>query len=205
MGRLIDLTGTVHGKWTVICRADNSKHQQTRWHCVCECGNQRTVQSSDLRSGKSICCGCSRKHHLSHTPEWLSWRAMMQRCNYKDHKYFSLYGGRGITICERWATSFLAFLDDMGPRPTSKHTLDRINSNGNYCPANCRWVTRKQQCRNRRNNKTIAFNGMVLCISEWSEMTGLHKDTINKRLRAGWSVEDVLTKPLRARHVQPIG
>jgi hypothetical protein len=128
--------------------------------CKCECGNIKNITLSNLKT--SISCGCKKnkflKHNMVNTPEYRSWRAMKSRCLNSNHVAYKNYGGRGITIYNEWINSFESFIKDMGKRPTIKHTLDRINNNGNYEPSNCRWSTPKQQAKNRR--KKEVSNGM---------------------------------------------
>ena len=118
---------------------------------------------------------------------------MIDRCSRPSHKFFKHYGGRGISVCERWS-KYENFLDDMGRRPTPKHSIDRIDNNGNYEPSNCRWATSKTQLRNRRANRIIDFNGESFCIAEWAERTGTSSAVISQRIdNLGWSIEDALT------------
>ena len=125
---------------------------------------------------------------------------MLTRCRNPRAESFAAYGGRGIRVCERWAESFDAFLEDMGRRPSRKHTIDRIEKNGHYEPGNCRWATQREQQRNRRNNVYLELNGNRRLLCEWAETTGLTINIIWLRLRRGWSVERALTEPPR-----PIG
>lgn len=133
---------------------------------------------------------------------YTTWKSMNQRCNYPKHKSYEDYGGRGIRVCERWL-DFMAFLEDMGERPSGM-TLDRFpDANGNYEPGNCRWATVSEQCRNRRSNRWITFNGEAMTLAAWSERTGIRPDTLAFRLRAGWSIEDAMTTavdPLNGLH-----
>jgi len=133
------------------------------WNCVCDCGTSRPVSGIALRNGTSKSCGCFHrdivtKHKCStvKTPEYQSWSSMISRCYRVKATAYSSYGGRGISVCDRWRFSFTNFLTDMGPRPSKMHTLDRIDNNGNYEPSNCRWATKLQQVVNRRpcKNKT---------------------------------------------------
>ena len=125
--------------------------------------------------------------------EYTSWASMKRRCGDPENQDYHLYGGRGITVCDRWMKSFYDFMADMGPRPSRKHMLDRKNNDGNYEPGNCRWATPLQSGRNTRKNKRITFSGKTLCLSEWSEETGFSQDVIQARLSRGWSIEETLT------------
>lgn len=136
-------------------------------------------------------------HHMSHAPENMAWREMRKRCNSPQHARYADYGGRGIAVCERWNASFEAFYEDMGPRPSSAHSLERINNDGNYEPENCRWATPREQAWNRRNNRLLTFQGKTLCAAEWSAITGINYNTIYQRLLRGWTDERVLTAPVR--------
>jgi len=118
---------------------------------------------------------------------------MKQRCNDKNHKHWERYGGRGITVCERWAKSFKAFFEDMGPRPF-KMSLDRIDNNGNYEPSNCRWASNSEQARNKKNKQTITVDGKVYHVMELSEMYGINQRTISVRYSRGYSIEQILSK-----------
>ena len=129
------------------------------------------------------------------SPEHRAWTAMLGRCqNTLDQRYKN-YGGRGITVCERWE-SFRNFLMDMGLRPDPTHSLDRINNDGNYEPGNCRWTDQKTQCRNMRRNIRITFNGITLCATDWAARLGFPSHVIIHRINSGWSEEKSLTTPL---------
>jgi hypothetical protein len=109
---------------------------------------------------------------------------MMARCENANHHSYHRYGGRGITICETWH-DFAGFLSDMGERPDADHSLDRIDNDRGYGPGNCRWATRVEQQRNRRNNRIITIDGLSLCVAEWAERTGINHESIRGRLRRG--------------------
>ena len=128
------------------------------------------------------------------TPEYHSWEHMRERCLNPTHPRYADYGGRGITVCERWRNNYATFASDMGPRP-SGFTLDRIDTNGPYEPGNCRWSSPIKQNRNSRRNRRITFNGETLALVEWSERVGLSQKTLLSRLRRGWSVQDAFTLP----------
>lgn len=126
---------------------------------------------------------------------WQVWRDMLRRCYVEKFKYYHRYGGRGIKVCQRWIDSVDDFIKDMGPMPTAKHTLDRKDNNGNYCPENCLWATRKEQARNRRDTRMIAFNGKTQCVSDWAREYNINRKTLYTRLaRPGWSIERAITE-----------
>jgi hypothetical protein len=141
----------------------------------------------------------SRKPHVKHgatkagkaTSEYIAWRQMRLRCEDPKNISFSSHGARGISVCSRWA-AFSAFLDDMGPKPSPKHSLDRVDNDGNYTPSNCRWADRKTQGRNRSDNHLITLGGVALILTDWAEKRGLNRSTVNARLRRGWSPERAL-------------
>lgn len=138
----------------------------------------------------------NRKHGLSRSPEHCAWIRMKGRCyNPKNHGY-KWYGGRGIKVCDRWINSFEAFLADMGPRPSKKHSLDRFpDVNGNYEPKNCRWATSREQQMNKRNNRRIECDGETKTISEWAEISGIPQSVIGRRLQNGFTVRYAIFAP----------
>lgn len=187
-----------HGRRTVLVR--------------CFCGNEREAQWNN--AVRSHSCGCLTKEILRQartihghsrvgrygSPSWKSWKSILERCEQSYHKSYADYGGRGISVCERWH-DFSLFLADMGERPPGKQ-IDRINNEGNYEPGNCHWTTSKENARNRRNTLFLEHDGQRLPAIVWAERIGFPYTTIVKRLRDGWPVDKTLTqspKPDRRR------
>lgn len=119
------------------------------------------------------------------------WKAMVARCTQPHHPSYANYGGRGIQVCDRWL-DYSAFREDVGERPSSKHSLDRIDNDGDYEPSNCRWATSSEQNRNTRANRLIEHQGETLTVAEWSERLGIKRGTIFNRLNEGRPVAEVL-------------
>ena len=192
-----DLTGRRFGRWTVLGKTDT----RTMWECRCDCGTLRAVNAKNMQSGGSKSCGClhrqiaaesSRTHGAYGTPLHTRWLSMLSRVtNPNQQRTWANYGGRGITVCDRWR-KFENFAEDMGPTFVPGLELDRIDNDGGYEPGNCRWATLKEQARNRRNNRRVEVDGLTLTAQEWGERLGINPDNIRRRLRDGWSVERAL-------------
>lgn len=134
-------------------------------------------------------------HGMSRTAAYKRWQEMRNRCNNPNADAYHKYGGRGIKVCDRWQgrDGFIRFVEDMGAAPTSDHSIDRIDNNGDYEPGNCRWATSLEQAMNRRTNKCLTMNGVTLTQHEWAKKVGITAATICKRLKRGWTVDDALT------------
>jgi hypothetical protein len=139
----------------------------------------------------------NKKHGMKHTKTYSIWRSMRRRCNDPGNCGYPRYGARGIKVCERWDSSFVAFLADMG-EAREDQSIDRIDNSRGYEPSNCRWATMKEQQRNRTNNLIIEHGGLSLCLIEWAERTGIGAEVISNRLASRWPVERALTQPIRA-------
>lgn len=211
MGALIDMIGMRFGYLTVagLGPTVHSPNGNARrmWGCFCDCGRVTFADRESLRRGNTKSCGCKKNemiaaaknsHRLSKSSTFNIWAGMIARCKPDAHPR---YGSRGIKVCKRWQT-FENFLSDMGERPSNKHTIDRIDNDGNYEPGNCRWIEHKLNCRNKSNNLILTHQGESRTLAEWSERTGLARNTIRGRIRLGWPVEQMLTTPARQLGVQ---
>ena len=193
----MEYIGTKFNRLTIINFVGRNRQRKAIVECLCDCGNKVNKLLTNVKSGHGKSCGCiqSEKKRYLGKPEYLAWRAMKARCANPNVKFFKHYGGRGITVCKRWLL-FDNFIADMGPRPTDKHSIDRINNNGNYTPKNCRWATRNQQQSNRRNSKHFTYEGITMTEIQWCRKLNLKGNhAITRRLRAGWSKEKAFTVP----------
>ena len=197
-----------YGRWSVLSGHERQDAAGRRMLlCACSCGSEpRYVDHYFLKSGRSKSCGCyraevSRRRQTTHgkgkTPEYRNWSEMIQRCTNDKRNVYHIYGAAGVSVCDRWRDSFEAFFEDMGPRPTISHSLDRWpNPNGNYEPGNVRWATPKQQARNRSTTLQITRRGQTKCLSEWCEVMGVSYGMARSRIRRlGWTPEQALTTP----------
>ena len=188
MAKLIVLTGKKFGKLLVLRRAEN-KGKKTCWLCLCDCGNETVVGGSNLHSGNTSSCGCSYNHEfhgLRYTKLYGVWATMKNRCSNPSVKEFKSYGARGIKVCPKWASSFIAFHDwAMSNGYKDGLTIDRIDVDGNYEPSNCQWVDKKTQQSNRRNNLLIEIDGETHIVTEWGRISGVSRQTIVRRYKKG--------------------
>ena len=160
MSRIVDLTSKRFGRLVVIEKTDRKSSGSIVWKCKCDCGNEAFVSSGHLRIGHTQSCGCLQKervttHGKKNTSEYRSWYGMKSRCYNPNNKRYKNYGGRGIEVCDRWKDSFENFYNDMGSKPSSKHSIDRIDNDRNYEPGNCKWSTATEQNRNQRNKRDV--------------------------------------------------
>ena len=206
MGKFRDLTGMKFGKLTVVSREKNVK-RCVMWKCLCECGNVVTVRADSLSGGNTKSCGCLKskvykatdhshfKHKGTGTRLYRIWRSMKCRCYLPSHKYYDIYGGRGITICEEWKNDYATFRNWAEKNGYAEDmSIDRIDNDKGYCPENCRFIYYKDQPKNRRTNHIIEVNGEKMTIAECSRKYGVPESTIAFRANRG---ADVLKRERR--------
>lgn len=220
--KLIDLTGQVFGRLTVIhdtrlpCKG--RKNGRRAWVCQCECGTILTRIHGEITSGNIRSCGCLEREMLilrnkkgrpidapnfTEMPEYGIWADIIKRCTNPKSISFVNYGQRGIIVCDRWRNSFEHFLEDMGTRPSYQHQIERIDNHGNYEPSNCKWATRSEQSRNKRNNHWLTVGDETLCITDWANRLGTSAGVIRGRILLGWSPHKIVTEPVRSRNADP--
>lgn len=228
--KLIDMTGQRFGRLVVIKKGETRKGGGSNWVCACDCGGSIVAIGSNIRQGHTRSCGCLAHEHavsLGSNPEYIrkraqsvvqhghkrrsgatveykTWLRMKRRCLNDNHKDYANWGGRGIKVCDRWIESFEAFLDDMGPRPAGRYSIDRINPNGNYEPGNCRWATIQEQgAENRRGLLPVTVHGVsypnlkAACAAFRMPYT-----SVVYRLGVGTSIEEALTTPIGKRQIK---
>lgn len=207
--------GTKYTRLTVISKTEKPKY----FLCKCDCGAIKEVRKDHLYSGKTLSCGCLHKelssartdtlhkanikHNNSRSLTYGIWSNIKQRCGNPSNKFYSHYGARGIQVCDRWLESYENFLADMGEQP-KKMTLERIDNEKGYSPDNCKWATRKEQSNNTRANRRLEHDGKNLTVTQWAIEKGVHRNTLNERLRSGWSVKQALDTPFvkRCRRIE---
>lgn len=202
---LKDYTGERFGKLVAVRMVERGSRPENnhRWLFVCDCGQSKEIGIKSVRSGHTASCGCLQRaavvqrnlvHGLSrdHRREYRTWKDMRGRCNNPNSQDYPDYGGRGISVCARW-DDFAAFLVDMGQRP-SGHTIDRIDVNGMYEPANCRWAAAKLQANNKRSNRTIEFNGEEKTLQQWCDQFGLEPSKVRYRLSVGYPAAEAFDR-----------
>lgn len=198
------------GRLTVLeteRRAKSGSRERVWARCKCECGRESWIRLDSLRGGTTRSCGChqgpvshGQTRNRSNSKAYSSYKAMKQRCFDKKHAKYPYYGGRGITVCDRWKNSFEAFLTDMG-QPPSGTEIDRYpNNDGNYEPGNCRWATRIEQARNKRNVQMIEHEGQSLPIGAWAMRFGVPSGTFHNWC-ARYGVDEAFRLALARRNL----
>lgn len=195
----VNLTGKQFDRLTVLGLYARNKGSLF-WICLCTCGRVKAIVTGSLVSSKVRSCGCLKieaqtrhglaKKSVARNRTYATWMNIKSRCSDIKNPY---YGGRGIQVCERWQSSFAHFLADMGMRPSSKHSIDRIDNNGDYEPSNCRWATAKTQSHNRSTTRIVVFQGIGLTITDHARRVGLSPSLVRNRLSRGWTLHRALT------------
>lgn len=203
----LELEGMRFGRLLVKSVSDIKNTRGRNWNCICDCGNECVVLASSMKGGLIMSCGCfykdSRKdcnksHGMSRTREYNAWAAMKQRCYYEKHDYYDSYGGRGITVCERWLHSFENFYEDMGDCPKGM-SIERVEVNGNYEPSNCKWDTASNQGYNTRMSSANKSGKTGVC---WHKVTGKWMASIRHNGKPEYlGVFDLLEDAIEARKV----
>lgn len=213
MGTKINLKGQKFGKLFVLEEYGHSTDGKITWRCKCDCGNETIVTGRYLRIGNTRSCGClkhelegPRTHGESYTKLYRIWRAMKQRCYQSTQKCYFRYGGRGIKVCDKWLACYENFRDwAINNGYKDGLSIDRIDVNGNYCPENCRWATRKEQMNNKRSNVLIEHNGMTKTIAQWCEFYGITNYNLVRRriMDYGYTFEEAVTLKPGEKRISP--
>ncbi len=208
--RRIDLTGQRFGRLCVK-ELDRAVGGIVYWRCGCSCGAERIVSTTHLRSGHTQSCGCSAAekisernrasvtHGMSDSLEYGIWRSMLKRCHVPSALAYARYGGRGIHVCDEWRGSFSTFYKDVGPRPSTRHSLERIDNQAGYHPGNVKWATDIEQNNNRRNNVTAVIDGVTLTAAQIARKFGIRYSTVLFRIRNGRSAAEITAHPVDRR------
>ena len=212
-----DIVGKRFGKLTVIERVGSrrvsAKSTESLWRCRCDCGGERITPAGPLRYGRTTSCGCNRYNRaprarhghsgyalkrIKPSPTYTTWRSMRVRCTEPRCQAFPRYGGRGITVCERWLR-FENFIADMGERPSAAHSLDRIDGNGNYEPSNCRWATPIEQQTNRHCVRRLRYKGKTFSLAALARLAGCSEEVLRSRIKSGWQINKAVETPVRPK------
>ena len=204
--RKINLTGRRFGRLTVIEEAGRDKFSRTLWKCECECGNEKIVPYGRLVRGDTRSCGClahdtTVQRNLRHGDSFRGkverlysiYNNIKTRCYNETDSHYERWGGRGIKMCDEWRESYDAFKEwALANGYEDNLTIERIDNDGDYCPENCKWITHKQQARNKRNNHFLTYNGERKCLGEWCEIYNIPRSTLWNRVDRGWTPEECL-------------
>jgi hypothetical protein len=196
---------------TYIAPSLTKKTRRRAWF-KCSCGAEFESAINDVKSGGTQSCKCKKEkvaktrfitHGLTtssgHHPLHRTWRNITSRCGNPKNPGYKNYGGRGITVCDRWKGlyGFPSFLEDVGEKPSKEHSLDRIDNNQGYSKENCRWATRREQSRNTRRTVVIEYQCVSMSLKEWSLVLGINYQTLCNRIAGGWAIEKAFTVPVK--------
>lgn len=190
------------GRLVVVAR-EGSYRRNSTWRCRCDCGAEVAVRADALNAGKQKTCGVGCRYRRLwkfgsriFRSEYRAWEKMRARCAATSGKWYRYYGARGIRVVRRWQ-SFDNFVEDMGTRPSPRHSLDRIDNDRGYGPGNCRWATPAQQARNRRVSVWVRHGGRRVLLADLCERLGVRRGVVYARLRIGWSLGEAIGRPVR--------
>ena len=219
-----DITGKKFGRLLALERVGKTKHGHSIWRCLCDCGNIKDVSINSLTMGVTKSCGCLNMevlhrtgkdkpratHGMCGTRIYRIWKGMKNRCSNGNTQDYATYGERGITVCDEWENDFSNFYEWATQNGyESSKSIDRIDNDLGYSPANCRWATDAEQANNKSTNLHITWNGVTHTPSQWSEITGIDPATIRRRYHEGWESEDIFTIPKggrrRSKHRMVLG
>lgn len=208
MGNYTDITGQRFGRLVALEYVGHSM-----WRCKCDCGTEKNVEYYALHKGYTLSCGCyhreilkgrtppNKTHGMKDTPEFNIWSMMKNRCTNPNCNRHQFYKDKGIKVCDRWLgpDGFIHFIEDMGMRPGPNYSIDRIDNDGDYCPENCRWATKKEQSNNQSRNLILEYMGRENTLALWCDELGLNYKRTWKRLKDGWSVKRAFEEPIDPR------
>lgn len=200
----VNISGQKFGMLYAIKLDSRDRHNRERWLFKCDCGKEKVIEKSSVKTGHTKSCGCWQiennkvigiTHNKSKTREFKIWLGIKKRCLNKKHSTYKNYGGRGIKICDRWKDSFENFLADIGSAPSELYSIDRIDNNGNYEPSNCKWVTRKEQNNNTRRNRIFSYEGNNYTLSNLCDKLELKYKLIYDRVtKLKWKIEEAICR-----------
>ncbi|SQC67333.1 hypothetical protein [Listeria fleischmannii] len=214
MANIRDLTGLRFDRLEVLCLASQDKYYNLYWLCKCDCGTEKVIGGSGLKSGATKSCGClnkelsrKRKVNLTHGYSnkerlYWTWKGMKARCYNTNNTRYQHYGGKGVIVCDAWRYDYQNFrrwaLDNYYEDDL---TIDRIDNNGDYCPENCRWATSKEQANNQSRNRILKYKDKTMTMSQWADYLDITYGTMNSRIQRKWSMERIVNTPIRKRLV----
>lgn len=199
MPKKINMIGIKFNQLTVIKEVEKIRGR-IAYDCLCDCGKTLKVTGNAIKSGGTRSCGCLKKqnngmrtHGMCKTRVYSIWCGIINRCCNKSDKVYYRYGGRGITVCDEWRSSFITFFNDMGIPPKGL-TIERINNNQGYSKENCKWATYKEQARNTRHCRPLTYEGKTMLVLDWAKYLGINESSLRCRIgRLGWSIERALS------------
>lgn len=207
MADFIDLTGLRYGRLFIVQKT-KSIRGQTYYMCRCDCGNEKEIRGAHIKHGATKSCGCLRHigytitHGMSQTDEFKIWAGILSRCTNPNRKSYKDYGGRGIKVSPSWET-FENFYTDMGPRPSKKHSIDRIDVDSGYSSENCRWATSRQQNQNRRDSKRLTAFGHTFVLTEWARRINVSQPLLHRAMKKE-TLEDYIIRKKGQEYVDTI-